>query len=240
MWVQQPVLRALLHRVEAMTTRHPEYLGQVVQARREELGLSKQAVHAAVGLNPRTIDKIESGQAGRIRNDTLPRLDTVLQWKDGSALDAFTKHLPPRVTAAADVPQPTSKVLYIPIPANLFQDTVAMAQRVTEVAGDDERLAPLVEGMNTIADRMLRAWTIADIEHQRFDGTLSAATIEMLLGHYLRRAPQAPTADDHTELLYLRWLLERLPESESERAEEFAQRWSQMQQTLSATRRINR
>ncbi|AYF75315.1 XRE family transcriptional regulator [Nocardia yunnanensis] len=223
-----------------MTTQHPEYLGQVVQARRGELGLSKQAIHAAVGLNPRTIDKIESGEAGRIRNDTLPRLDKVLGWEEGSASDAFTKRLPPRVIDIANEPLPASKVLYVPIPANLFQDTVRMAQMVTEVAGDDERLAPLVEGMNTIADRILRAWTIADIEHQRFDKTLSAATIEMLLGHYLRRTPQAPTADDHTELMYLRWLLGRLPESESERAEEFAQRWSQMEQTLSATRRINR
>ncbi|MEV6364894.1 helix-turn-helix domain-containing protein [Nocardia asteroides] len=222
-----------------MTT-YPEYLGQVVQARRKELDLSKQAVHTKAGLNPRTIDKIENGQAMQFRGDTLTRLDTVLQWKEGSASDAFTKHAPPKVIDVADASVPTSKVLYAPIPANLFQDTVGMAQRVAEVAGDDERLAPLVEGMNTIADRMLRAWTIADIEHQRFDGTLSAATIEMLLGHYLRRDPQAPTADDHTELLYLRWLLGRLPESEAERAEEFAQRWSQMEQTFSATRRINR
>nr|WP_278262800.1 helix-turn-helix domain-containing protein [Nocardia sp. AG03] len=223
-----------------MTTRYPEYLGQVVQARRTELGMSRQALHAATGLNPRTIEKIESGKAGILRDNTLPRLDAGLKWKGGSASNAFTKRLPPEVIDSTDAPQPTSKVLYVPIPANLFQDTVGMAQRVTEVAGDDERLAPLVDGMNTIADRMLRAWTIADIEHQRFDGTLSEATIEMLLGHYLRREPQAPTADDQTELLYLRWLLGRLPESASERAEEFAQRWSQTERTLSGTRRINR
>ncbi|RJO77609.1 hypothetical protein D5S18_07670 [Nocardia panacis] len=223
-----------------MTTQHPEYLGQVAQARREELGLTKQAVHALVGLNPFTIGKVEAGQAERIRKDTLTRLDRALQWKEGSASDALTKQLPPRVITIADASVPMSRVLYVPIPANLFTDTVRMAETVTEAAGDDERLAPLVEHMNTIADRMLRAWTIADIEHQRYDGTLSAATIEMLLGHYLRRAPQAATADDHTELMYLRWLLGRLPESESERDEEFAQRWSQMEQTFSATRRINR
>ncbi|WP_280462221.1 helix-turn-helix domain-containing protein [Nocardia carnea] len=220
-----------------MSTQHPEYLGQVALARREELKLSKQAVHAAVGLNPLTISKIESGEAGRIRKDTLARLDRVLQWRDGSAKDALTARLPPR--EIGDSPEPVPTVLYIPFPADLIQTTVNMAEEIAEVAAGDERLAEIVGTVDTVADRILRAWTIADIERQRYEGTLSSATIEMLLGHYMRRTPQAPTTQDHNELMYLRWLLGRLPDSVSAEDEErFAQRWARVQQIF-ASPRIN-
>ncbi|WP_405140383.1 helix-turn-helix domain-containing protein [Nocardia sp. NBC_01388] len=221
-----------------MTTQNPGYLGQVVRERRDALKLSKQAVHAAVGLNPLTLSKIENGQAGRVRKDTLTRLDKVLQWKSGSAAAAFDTARPPIDIALAPVPIPS--VLYIPFPPELIQMTVKLAELVADSAGTDERFASVVNSMNTVADRVLRAWTIADIERQRYGGTLSAATIEMLLGHYLRRTPQAPTDADQDELMYLRWLLGRLPESESEQAERYAQRWARVEQMLAAApRQIN-
>ncbi|MFF5037875.1 helix-turn-helix domain-containing protein [Nocardia salmonicida] len=234
------LLRAFLRRVEAMTTQHPEYLGQVALARREALGLTKQAVHAAVGLNPLTISKIENGEAGRIRKDTLTRLDKVYKWKERSAELAFTMRRPP-VEIDADAPEePVPSVLYIPFPPELIQTTVKMAESVADAAGGDERLAAIVNSMDTVADRILRAWTIADVERQRYEGTLSSATIEMLLGHYMRRTPQAPTVQDENELMYLRWLLGRLPDSvPAEQAERFAQRWALVQQIFAAPRRIN-
>lgn len=220
-----------------MTTQNPGYLGQVVRERRDALKLNKQAVHKAVGLNPLTLSKIENGEANRLRDDTLARLDKVLQWKEGSASDAYTKQLPPIDIAHA--PQKIPRVLYVPFPPDLIQLTVRLSEEVARLAGGDERLASVVNDMNTVADRVLRAWTIADIERQRFDGTLSAATIEMLLGHYLRRTPDAPTDADQDELMYLRWLLGRLPESQSEHAERYAQRWAQAEQMLAAPRPIN-
>ncbi len=234
------LLRAFLRRVEAMTTQHPEYLGQVAHARRDALGLSKQAVHAAVGLNPLTISKIENGDAGRIRKDTLTRLDKVLKWKDGSAEAAWTSRRPPVEISEDSGEKPVPSVLYIPFPPELIQNTVKMAEQVADIAGEDERLASIVSNMDTVADRILRAWTIADVERQRYAGTLSSATIEMLLGHYMRRTPEAPTVQDQNELMYLRWLLDRLPESvPAEQAERFAQRWALVQQIFSAPRRIN-
>ncbi|MFE1596572.1 helix-turn-helix domain-containing protein [Nocardia sp. NPDC058705] len=219
-------------------TQHPEYLGQAVQARRNELGLSKSAVHAISGLNPLTLSKIEDGQAGRIRKDTLNKLDTALQWQKGSAEAAFTARRPPvEATATA---QRAPSVLYIPFPPDLIQSTVKLAETVSSMAGGDERLADVVASMDTVADRILRAWTIADVERQRYDGTLSPATIEMLLGHYMRRTPDAPTAQDNEELLYLRWLLGRLPDSTpADQEERFAQRWTHVQQMFAAPRGIN-
>ncbi|WP_330180929.1 helix-turn-helix domain-containing protein [Nocardia sp. NBC_01503] len=213
-------------------------MGQVALARREVLDLSKQAVHAAVGLNPLTLSKIENGQAGRLRKDTLARLDKVLQWQDGSAEAAWTMGRPPvEVTKSA---QTVPSVLYIPFPPELIQDTVKLAELVAHIAGDDERWAALVADMDTVADRVLRAWTIADIERQRFEGTLSPATIEMLLGHYMRRAPEAPTVQDQDELMYLRWLLGRLPDTTpADQEERFAQRWARVQQMYAAPRRIS-
>ncbi|WP_196812211.1 helix-turn-helix domain-containing protein [Nocardia sp. CNY236] len=223
-----------------MTTQHPEYLGQVALARREALGLTKQAVHATVGLNPLTISKIENGEAGRIRKDTLTRLDKVLKWRDRSAEFAFTMRRPPVEIDADSLEEPIPSVLYIPFPPELIQTTVKMAEQVADTAGSDERLASIVNSMDIVADRILRAWTIADVERQRFEGTLSSATIEMLLGHYMRRTPQAPTGQDQDELMYLRWLLGRLPDNvPAEQEERFVQRWARVQQIFAAPRRIN-
>ncbi|NNH73649.1 helix-turn-helix transcriptional regulator [Nocardia uniformis] len=220
-----------------MTTQHPEYLGQVTHARREELKLSKQAVHASVGLNPLTLSKIENGQAGQIRKDTLSRLDRAMQWKEGSAEAAFVWRRPP--VEASKSPATAPSVLYIPFPPELIQSTVKLAETVADAVGGDERLAGIVSNMDTVADRILRAWTIADIERQKFEGTLSSATIEMLLGHYMRRTPQAPTVQDADELLYLRWLLGRLPESvPADQEERFVQRWARVQQMFSVPGRI--
>jgi len=219
-----------------MTT-HPEYLGQVAQARREELELSKQAIHDAVGLNPLTVSKIENGQARRLQKNTLKRLDEVLRWKDGSAAAAFKTRTPPK---EATPPKRVPTVLYIPFPPELIQKTVKLSETVAEAAAGDERLAGLVSEMDTVADRILRAWTIADIERQRYEGTLSSATIEMLLGHYMRRTPQAPTPQDHEELMYLRWLLDRTPDSlPSEQTERFAQRWARVQHIFAAPQRMS-
>lgn len=218
-------------------TQHPEYLGQVALARRKALKLTKRAVHQAVGLNPLTIGKIESGQAGRIHADTLARLDTAYLWEEGSAKDAFMSRLPPREIKPDSPKKRAPSVLYIPFPPDLIQRTVILAKDITDAAAGDERLAEIVDSADTVADRILRAWTIADVERQRFDGTLSEATIEMLLGHYMRRDPQAPTAQDHTELMYLRWLLGRLPDSvPAEEEERFADRWAQVQQMLASSR----
>lgn len=228
------VLRAFLRRVEAMTAQHPEYLGEVALARREALDLTKQAVHQAVGLNPLTLSKIESGQAGRLRKDTLSRLDRVLQWKDGSAAAAWISRTPPKVDTSADA-EPVPQVLYIPFPGELIHGTVELAQAVAAAAGGDERLTTIVSDMDTVADRILRAWTIADVERQRHEGTLSSSTTEMLLGHYMRRTPEAPTAQDQDELWYLRWLLGRLESVPAEQHERFAQRWERVQLMLAAT-----
>lgn len=221
-----------------MTTQHADYLGQVAQARREKLGLSKQAVHAAVGLNPITLNKIENGQAKGIRKDTLSRLDKVLEWKAGSAEAAFVSRQPPVELGTSQEPVVPS-VLYIPFPPELIQTTVMLAEKLAAAVGTDEQLAGIASDMDIVADRVLRAWTIADVERQKFEGTLSAATIEMLLGHYLRRTPQAPSVQDEDELLYLRWLLGRLPDSvPAEEETRFAQRWARVQQMFAGPRRI--
>ncbi|WP_216897355.1 hypothetical protein [Nocardia alni] len=183
------------------------------------------------------MSKIENGLAGRIHKSTFTRLDKVLQWEDGSAEKAFTSRRPPvKATTSA---QPVPTVLYVPFPPDLIQKTVKLAEAVTEAAAGDERLATLVTEMDTVADRILRAWTIADIERQRYEGTLSSATIEMLLGHYMRRTPEAPTVQDQEELMYLRWLLGRLPESDSEQEERFAQRWVRVQRMFAASHRTS-
>lgn len=220
-----------------MSTQHPEYLGQVALARRTALKMTKRAVHQAVGLNPLTISKIESGQAGRIHADTLTRLDTVYLWEPNSAKDAFLSRMPPREINPDSPKKPAPRVLYIPFPPQLIQRTVNVAKEITEAAAGDERLAEVVGSADIVADGILRAWTIADVERQRFAGTLSPATIEMLLGHYMRRDPEAPTAEDQDELMYLRWLLGRLPDSvPAEDEERFADRWAQVQQMLASSR----
>lgn len=222
-----------------MTTTDVERFGHLVTARRRELGLTSQQVRAAGGPGLVTLGKIESGSAGKLHLETFTKLDHALRWQPGSAASAYDTGTVPKPLSANGTNQsesptaPTPNVQYVAFPPGVIDEVVGLAKHLEAIAADDARLAGVSEGLDAVADRILRAWTIAEIERMRFAGSLTASMIEMLLGHYWRRTPQAPNPQDQEELMYMRWLLDRAPDTISdEEVVRFAARWSAVQRML--------
>ncbi|WP_069159656.1 helix-turn-helix domain-containing protein [Nocardia altamirensis] len=223
-----------------MATTDVVRFGRLVTARRRELGLTSQQVRDAGGPGLVTLGKIESGTAGKLHLETFAKLDHALQWQPGGATAAYDSGAVP-IPLSAEVPAHTSDVLtvpppnvhYVAFPPGVIDEVVGLAKRLEALAADDARLAEVSEGLDEVADRILRAWTIAEIERMRVAGTLTTSMIEMLLGHYWRRTPQAPNPQDQEELMYMRWLLDRAPETTSpEQVSRFAARWAAVQRML--------
>ncbi len=213
--------------------------GRLVTARRRELGLTSQQVRDAGGPGLVTLGKIESGTAGKLHLETFAKLDQALRWQPGGAASAYDSGVVPSPLSTDGSPHPetlgtpTPNVQYVAFPPGVIDEVVGLAKRLEAIAADNQQLAEVSAGLDAVADRILRAWTIAEIERMRVAGSLTASMIEMLLGHYLRRAPQAPNQQDQEELMYMRWLLDRAPENlADEQALRFAARWAAVQRML--------
>ncbi|WP_433663066.1 hypothetical protein ACQPW1_13580 [Nocardia sp. CA-128927] len=221
-----------------MTTTDVERFGHLVTARRRELGLTSQQVRDAGGPGLVTLGKIESGTAGKLHLETFAKLDQALRWQPGGAAAAYDTGTTPMPLSANGINQPesstpTPNIQYVAFPPGVIDEVVGLAKHLEAMAADDERLAVVSAGLDAVADRILRAWTIAEIERMRVAGSLTASMIEMLLGHYWRRTPQAPNPQDQEELLYMRWLLDRAPDTIcDEQVSRFAARWSAVQRML--------
>ncbi|WP_331761189.1 hypothetical protein OG225_42775 (plasmid) [Nocardia sp. NBC_01377] len=217
-----------------MTTADAERFGRVVNARRRVLGLNPQQVHDAGGPAPTTLSKIENGAAGKLYLSTFQKLDTGLRWQPGSAASAHdhgTTPVPVNGIGPESVKVPTP--VYVAFPPGVIEEVCGIAKDLEMRAAADGQLSEISVGLDRVADRILRAWTIAEIERMRVAGSLETLPVETLLGHYMRRTPLAPTPEDHEELMYMRWLLCRLPADCSEEMElRFAARWNRVRQML--------
>lgn len=60
-------------------------LAEAVRARRADLGLTHDDVATAGGPSDTTLSNLEQGRLSTVANVTLRRLDTALQWEQGSA-----------------------------------------------------------------------------------------------------------------------------------------------------------
>ncbi len=78
---------------------HLDYLKEVVELRREELGLTQGQLRDIRGkyTGPSTtlMTKIENARTPAPRRDSLRKVDTALQWEQDSAFFAMTRRRPP-------------------------------------------------------------------------------------------------------------------------------------------------
>lgn len=101
-----------------------DFLARLVKARRDELGLTQLDVWQADGPSNTTLTKIESGAIKALERATARKLDRALQWKPGSARNAFDGGVEPvamnaplsvtelrNAIAAADVSEETRKLM---------------------------------------------------------------------------------------------------------------------------------
>ena len=147
---------------------------------------------------------------------TFKKLDAALRWKPGSAARAFDGAEPeplgghrrrrrPQKIAATEysVTLPLSSV------AQLLQSAKNLESLTDQL--DNAELKEISRELDLHVDRILRTWIIAQVEGRLRvgDQLKDDVMIEMLLGDYLNRTPDAVDKEDIEDLLYLRWLLGR-------------------------------
>ena len=79
--------------------RHAARVGEWIQVRRDELGLSIKDFAQAVGTSPRTVGNVESG-ATEARAGTRARWEDALGWERGSLTAAYRRGTRPGPTAS--------------------------------------------------------------------------------------------------------------------------------------------
>ncbi len=180
---------------------------RIVAERRRLLGLTLDQLQQAGGPSDVTTGKIEKGAIASPSARTLRRLDTGLQWTEGSAARAFAGGGEP--TALEEVPSVRRST---PSAVNAAADSVTLsltvvnelsdiAKRYERLAGgtiEDQELVAELGRINTdfdvLVDRILRAWLIAQLERKSAPDSpvRGDPVVEMLIGDYLNRTPEPP------------------------------------------------
>lgn len=235
------LIRTLAGKVDAMTNERARF-ARIVAERRRLLGLTLDQLQQAGGPSDVTTGKIEKGAIASPSARTLRRLDTGLQWTEGSAARAFAGGEP---TALEEVPSVRRST---PGTVNAAADSVTLSLTVvnelSDIAKRYERLAGTIEDRELVAelgrintdfdvlvDRILRAWLIAQLERKSAPDSpvRGDPVVEMLIGDYLNRTPEPPSVEDAHELLYLRWLTGRAGDIDEATEHAFVTQWSKAQ-----------
>lgn len=222
-----------------------EHLAAAVAERRKQLNLTLDQVKEAGGPSDVTTGKIEKALIPDPSARTLRRLDVGLQWLDGSAARTLSGGQP---VPAEDIPSArTSTPSAVDADADSVTLSLAVVNDLSDVAKLYERLAGTVkdeqiaseireinEHFDLLVDRIMRAWLTAQLERKTTEPSplRGDPMIEMLLGDYLNRTPQPPTAEDADELHYLRWLTGRAGELDTATEQRFVAKWQARQEKV--------
>ena len=192
--------------------------GQILKDRREQRGLTLRAAAKLAGMTHPSLSRIESG-ASVPRASNYRQLDHAYGYTDDSVKGLYQNGQPPtpiETLAPADQPgvlkdppRVPTDVFPVPLPLqsmlDLIQADQALADKVQSI--DDPELLAVRETIGRCTDRLLRAWTLAQVEGRRAAGVVADPFVATLLAVQLARKPIAPDKHDMEELAYLRWLL---------------------------------
>lgn len=235
------LIGALAGKVDAMTNERARF-ARIVAERRRLLGLTLDQLQQAGGPSDVTTGKLEKGAIASPSARTLRRLDSGLQWTEGSAARAWAGGEP---TPLEDIPSARRST---PSAVNADADSVTLSLTVvnelSDIAKRYERLAGTIEDqelvvelgrintdLDLLVDRILRAWLIAQLERKSAPDSpvRGDPVVEMLIGDYLNRTPEPPSPEDAHELLYLRWLTGRAGEIDEATEQAFVTQWRKAQ-----------
>lgn len=217
--------------------RDEERFGQIVRARRRELGLTHAQVRGLGGPSTVTLGKLERGETSGPDFQTLEKLDRALGWKPGSASRALhggsVTPLQERdpLTTRPDAPITASEFAVI-LRTDALADFVRRGQRFDDIAdrlGDDELTSALASFREKL-DSLTRTWIVRQAELAKRRGNVDELVIP--LGDNLRRNHTDGDPDALLDLRYLRWLTGfREQESEDGENVEFASRYAKSIET---------
>ncbi|MGX1778588.1 hypothetical protein ACWIGW_41230 [Nocardia brasiliensis] len=190
---------------------HPEFFASAIRGRRNQLGMTIQAVSAADGPAVPTIVKAEAGGLRSPQPKTFAKFDIALRWKPGSAARAYwgaeqpTPIETPRFVAPL---RAGHEVVSVPLDRVL---ALISLQRELDAAADggESVLAVDIQRFARRLDRevssIIGAWATDMLEINRNRGTTHPG-LEIALAEVLA-APVDPDDPDAEERWYRRWLL---------------------------------
>ncbi len=215
---------------------------RIVSERRAWLNLTLDQLQAAGGPSDVTTGKIERAQVEQPSVNTFKKLDAGLRWTEGSAARAFIGDNP---VPLEDVPgsRPVARVVdanedSVTLPLSVVISISEIAKRyeklyesTTDVTTAD-KLRSINSELDLVVDRILRAWLIAQVESKTAPpGPIQVEPmVEMLIGDYLNRAAEPPTAQDARELQYLRWLTGHAGDIDEATEQSFIAQWQSRQE----------
>ncbi|MFD1812066.1 XRE family transcriptional regulator [Rhodococcus gannanensis] len=222
-----------------------ESLARAVVERRRRLNLTLDQVKAAGGPSDVTTGKIEKAQIPEPSARTLRRLDVALRWVDGSAARVLTGSAPVPVEDLSSPGGVDADADSVTLSLALVGDLSDLAKRYEQLASDHRgepfavELGRVNERFDLLVDRIMRAWLTVQLERRtKSPGAGHAAghaigdpVVEMLLGDYLDRSSQPPTAEDADDLRYLRWLTGRADDVDTPTQQRYLARWRARQET---------
>ncbi|MFI9507179.1 XRE family transcriptional regulator [Nocardia sp. NPDC052566] len=197
--------------------------GQIVKARRKDLGISLNAIANYGGPSNVTVGNIERAEGPVPRAATRDKLDTPLRWLPGSAARTWEGGDPAPVTNGAPSTNRSGEILVmgpheVPVPLESLRvvlTTLSKLQLALDQTVDSSPLraaaAATVAELNAFVSESTGAWLTELLERNAGGDQPVHPVIDLVFSSHLAGAVD-PTEHAAEDKLYRRWLAGHLPD----------------------------
>lgn len=218
-----------------MAASNPIRFGQIVQKRREELGLTQDDIAAAGGPSDTTLTRIEKG-LGASRPSTRRSLDKPLRWKPGSAADVWAggDPTPLEATTSERRPKKTSGATMVlgpdqaPVSLTVLTELLQLNSRLWAYAAehpDSTEIATISRNLSAVVSTISGEWVTETLERNAGPDRSVSPMIEFAFAAHLS-VPVDLDDPDADEKLYRRWLIGKDDQLTEERSAAFRARFA--------------
>lgn len=197
--------------------------GQIVRARREELGLTQDDVAAAGGPADTTQTRVENADGDEPRLSTRNKFDKPLRWAPGSAARVWTGGDPTPLESSSprsrhahpeSTPRRQSAPLVLgptEVPISLEQltkllDINSTLHAALDVSPDNALLIQGVADIKKFVSALTGTWVTEILERNAGEGNDIPLIIQFAFSKHLE-VPVDPADPEAEEKLYRRWLI---------------------------------
>lgn len=191
-------VQASLYTLMYMTASYDHSFGHALRQRRDELGLTKDAVADRGGPRSTTLTKLESNQVARPRASTFQALDQALSWPEGTSARLFhTGRRPPDRQQSEGMPKG------LRITESELTDLVTWNSLLASHVRDKEDQTALsyTQHITQVTNALLGRWIDQVIENQ---DQIALGFLTNILASQPMVPPEHP---DYLNQLYRRWRL---------------------------------
>lgn len=191
-------VQASLYTLMYMTASFDHSFGHALRQRRDELGLTKEAVADRGGPRSTTLSKLESNLVTSPRPTTFQALDQALSWPAGTAARLFHTGRRPPDQAKDSSPSPGIQIRETEL-TDLITWNTLLAAHVRD--RDDQTALSYTEHITQVTNRLLGRWIDRVIDD---NDQVALGFLTNILASQPMVPPEHP---DYLNQLYRRWRL---------------------------------